>query len=80
MYYMGRLPLNCSTLLRKVTLGCLPRKTLVQGTFVSPLASWNSYLHVTCIAGPGLKLKTCGVALLHNTMPRRKPDGWNGQT
>ena len=44
-------------LLRKDTLGCLPRKTFVQGIFVSPLASWNSYLHVTCITRPGLKLE-----------------------
>ncbi len=61
-----------SSLLRKVTLGCLPRKTVVQRTFVSPLASWNRYLHVTCIARPGLKLKNCGIALLYDAMPRSR--------
>ncbi len=45
------------TLLRKVTLGCLPRKTFVQRMLVRPLASWNSYLHVTCITEPGLELE-----------------------
>ncbi len=63
MYYMKYLPFDCSMLLRKVTLGCLPRRTLVQGTFISPLASWNNYLHVTCVTGPELKLKNCGIAL-----------------
>ena len=73
MYYTECLPLNCSTLLRKATLGCLPKKTFVQGTFVGPLASWNSYLHITCIARLGLKLKSCGIALLHDPIQRRKP-------
>ncbi len=78
MCYAECLPLNCVTLVRKAALGCLPRKTLVQGTLVGPLARWNSYLHVTCIARPELKLKDCGIALLHATMPHRKPDRWNG--
>ncbi len=57
MYYMKYLPFDCSTLLREVILGRLPRRTFVQEIFISPLASWNSYLHVACITGPELKLK-----------------------
>ncbi len=37
--YTTCLPCNYSTLLRKVTLGCLPRETAVQRTYVRPLAS-----------------------------------------
>ncbi len=73
MYCTVCLPIDYSTLLRKVTLGCSPRKTFVQGTLVGPLASWNSYLYVTCIARPGWKLKNCGIALLHDPRQRRKP-------
>ncbi len=43
MYTTG-LPYACSTLLRKITLGCLPRKTSVQRTYARPLASLTSYL------------------------------------
>ena len=75
MYYAECLPLNCVTLLRKATLGCLPRKTFVQETLVGPLACWNSYLHVTCIARPELKLKNCGIALLPDPRQRRKARG-----
>ncbi len=39
MYYKECLPQDRSTLLRKATLGSLPRKTRVQGTFGGPLAS-----------------------------------------
>ncbi len=53
--YATCLPCNCSTLLRKATLGCLPRKTFVQRTYVRPLASLTSCLHVICIPKPGLK-------------------------
>ena len=55
--YTTCLPCNYSTLLRKVTPGCLPRKTLVQRIYVRPLASLTSYLHVTCNPKPGLKLE-----------------------
>ncbi len=74
MYYTKCLPLHCSMLLRKDTSGCLPRKTFVQETFVSPLASWNSYLPVTCIIRPELKLKSCGITLLHHPIQRRRPE------
>ncbi len=57
MYYTECLPLNFSALLRKATLGCLLRKTFLQRIFFSPLANWNSYLHVTCIARPALELE-----------------------
>ncbi len=57
MYCTKCLPLDCVMLLRKATLGCLPRKTLVQGTLFGPLASWNSYLHITCITQTGIEVK-----------------------
>ncbi len=37
------------------SLGYLPRKTFAQRMFAGPLASGNSYLCVTCAAGPELK-------------------------
>ncbi len=55
--YATCLPYTHSTFLRKVTLGCLPRKTSVQRTYVRPLVSLNSYLHVTCVSKPGSKFE-----------------------
>ncbi len=55
--YTTCLPCSYSMLLRKVTLDCLPRKTSVQRTYVRPLTSLTSYLHVTCILKLGLKLE-----------------------
>ncbi len=46
MYYVECLPLSCAMLLRKTTLGCLPRKTLLQGTLVGQLEQLSArYLY-----------------------------------
>ncbi len=73
MYYEECLPLNCAMLLRKATLGCLARETLVQGTFVGTLARLSNRFRITCIARLELKLKNCGIALLHYARQRRAP-------
>ncbi len=83
--YTTCLPCNCSALLRKAVLGCLPRKTSVQKTYVCLLASLTHYLHVTCIPKPGWKLEklwnclakrprtvqTLGDTISSNSIPRR---------
>ncbi len=55
--YTTCLPCNYSKLVRKAILGCFPRKTAVQRTYVRPLVNLTSYLHVTYIPKLGLKLE-----------------------
>ena len=71
--YTTCLPCNCSTLFRKVTLGCLPRKTSAQRTYVRPLASLTSYLpFLPVFPNQDWSWKSCEIALPNDPVQSRR--------